>query len=270
MRLTRIGGPTVLVELDGWRLLVDPTFDPAGGHYSFGWGTGSTKTAGPAIGIDELGPVDVALVSHDHHADNLDDTGRAMLPSVGAVVTTASGAARLAQGRPGHAVPADRLHGLEAGESVTLPGVRPGLPTLEITATPCRHGPPLTHPIVGDVIGFAVRRQGEERVAIWITGDTVLFGPLRRVAEELSIDVMLANVGGVRFGVSGPLRYTMRGREAVELVGIAAPRVATFAHYDGWSHFVDGEQGLRDALDASAASVHDRAVWLVDGVAVEV
>ncbi|MFE6964139.1 MBL fold metallo-hydrolase [Agromyces sp. NPDC057679] len=275
MKLTRIGGPTVLVELDGWRLLVDPTFDPAGGRYSFGWGTGSTKTAGPAIGVDELGPIDVALVSHDHHADNLDDAGRAMLPSVGAVVTTASGAGRLAQSGsaravPAPAVPADRLHGLESGESVTLPGPRPGLPTLEITATPCRHGPPLTHPIVGDVIGFAVRRQGEERVAIWITGDTVLFGPLRRVAEELSIDVMLANVGGVRFGVTGPLRYTMRGRDVVELVGIAAPRVATFAHYDGWSHFVDGEQGLRDALDASAASVHDRAVWLVDGVAVEV
>lgn len=282
MKLTRIGGPTVLVELDGWRLLVDPTFDPAGRHYAFGWGTGSTKTAGPAIGVDELGPIDVALVSHDHHADNLDDAGRAMLPSVGAVVTTASGAGRLGAGGSGsgsgsgpgpgseHPVPADRLHGLEAGESVTLPGTRPGLPTLVITATPCRHGPPLTHAIVGDVIGFAVRREGEERVAIWITGDTVLFGPLRRVAEELSIDVILANVGGVRFGVTGPLRYTMRGRDVVELVGLAAPRVATFAHYDGWSHFVDGEQGLRDALDASAATVHDRAVWLEDGVAVEV
>ncbi|SFR70832.1 L-ascorbate metabolism protein UlaG, beta-lactamase superfamily [Agromyces sp. CF514] len=270
MRLTRIGGPTVLVELDGWRLLVDPTFDPAGRHYSFGWGTGSTKTAGPAIGVDDLGPIDVALVSHDHHDDNLDDAGRAMLPSAGAVVTTASGAGRLAQGEPGRRVPADRLHGLVAGQTVTLAAPRPGLPTLVITATPCRHGPPLTHPIVGDVIGFAVRRKGEEQVALWITGDTVLFGPLRRVAEELSIDVMLANVGGVRFGVTGPLRFTMTGRDVVDLVGIAAPRVATFAHYDGWSHFVDGEAGLRDAIDASAASVHDRAVWLVDGVAVEV
>ncbi|MFF2493483.1 MBL fold metallo-hydrolase [Agromyces sp. NPDC058064] len=270
MRLTRIGGPTVLVELDGWRLLVDPTFDPAGRQYSFGWGTGSTKTADPAVGVDELGPIDVALVSHDHHADNLDDAGRAMLPAVGAVVTTASGARRLATGGPGGAVSAERLHGLEAGETVTLPGPRPGLPTLVITATPCRHGPPLTRPIVGDVIGFAVRRQGEELIAIWITGDTVLFAPLRRAAEELPIDVMLANVGGVRFGATGPLRFTMTGRQAVELVGIAAPRVATFAHYDGWSHFVDGEQGLRDALDASAASVHDRAVWLVDGIAVEV
>ena len=26
--LTHIGGPTVLLEVEGWRLLTDPTFDP--------------------------------------------------------------------------------------------------------------------------------------------------------------------------------------------------------------------------------------------------
>jgi len=30
--LTLIGGPTVLIELDGLRMLTDPTFDPPG-HY---------------------------------------------------------------------------------------------------------------------------------------------------------------------------------------------------------------------------------------------
>ena len=35
--------------VDGWRLLTDPTFDPAGGSYKFGWGTGSKKLTGPAI-----------------------------------------------------------------------------------------------------------------------------------------------------------------------------------------------------------------------------
>jgi L-ascorbate metabolism protein UlaG (beta-lactamase superfamily) len=28
IRVTRIGGPTTLVEVGGWRLLTDPTFDP--------------------------------------------------------------------------------------------------------------------------------------------------------------------------------------------------------------------------------------------------
>jgi L-ascorbate metabolism protein UlaG (beta-lactamase superfamily) len=69
--LTHIGGPTALVEFAGWRLLTDPTFDPAGGKYKFGWGTGSTKTTGPAIDPADLGPIDAVLLTHDHHEDNL-------------------------------------------------------------------------------------------------------------------------------------------------------------------------------------------------------
>ena len=46
--LTHSGGPTVLIEVGGWRLLTDPTFDPPGRSYRFGWGTGSLKLTGPA------------------------------------------------------------------------------------------------------------------------------------------------------------------------------------------------------------------------------
>ncbi|MFC9918682.1 MBL fold metallo-hydrolase [Agromyces binzhouensis] len=265
MRLTRIGGPTVLVELDGWRVLVDPTFDAPGRRYDFGWGTSSRKTIGPALGPDEVGPVDLVLVSHDHHADNLDDRGRTFLRSAGRVVTTRSGGRRL--GAESIVGPVD---GLRAGEHVTLAAPRAGLPDLEITATPCRHGPPLSRPIVGEVVGFAVRRAGESRVALWASGDTVLYAGLRRAVGSLDIDVAIVNVGGVRFGLTGPLRYTMDGREAVELIALAAPRVAALAHYDGWSHFRDGEAGLRRAVDGARPEIRDRARWLVDGVAVEV
>ncbi|MFC4117332.1 hypothetical protein [Nonomuraea zeae] len=36
VRFTHIGGPTVLIEFDGWRLLTDPTFAPPGRRYAFG------------------------------------------------------------------------------------------------------------------------------------------------------------------------------------------------------------------------------------------
>src|SRR3954447_18696519 len=71
VRLTHIGGPTVLIEVGGWRLLTDPPFDPAGGSYRFGWGTGSRKLAGPSIPASELGSIDAVLLTHDHHDDNL-------------------------------------------------------------------------------------------------------------------------------------------------------------------------------------------------------
>jgi L-ascorbate metabolism protein UlaG (beta-lactamase superfamily) len=43
VRVTCIGGSTALIEVEGWRILTDPTFDPPAGDINFGWGTGSSK-----------------------------------------------------------------------------------------------------------------------------------------------------------------------------------------------------------------------------------
>ena len=110
------------------------------------------------------------LLTHDHHGDNLDPAGRALLPSAGVVVTTVPGAGRLG----------GAARGLAPWETTTLEA--PGRPTIEITATPCRHGPPLSRPIVGDVIGFALRWDGQQHGVLWISGDTVLYDGVREVA----------------------------------------------------------------------------------------
>lgn len=203
MRITRVGGPTVFIELDGWRILVDPTFDPPGRRYRFALRTSSVKTLGPTVAASELGPFDVILLSHDHHADNLDDAGRALLPGAEHIVTTVSGAGRLAL---------PTVHGLAADDSVVLESA--GREPLRITATPARHGPALSTPIVGDVIGFRIRRRSHLRDDVWVTGDTVLTRRLRRVARHTNVDVAIVNAGGVRFGATGPLEYTMTGADA--------------------------------------------------------
>ncbi len=101
VRLTHIGGPTVLVEVGGRRLLTDPTFDAPGRRYHFGWGATSRKLAGPAIAAADVGPLDAILLTHEHHGDNLDPAGRALLPAAGVVVTTVSGARRIGGGARG-------------------------------------------------------------------------------------------------------------------------------------------------------------------------
>jgi L-ascorbate metabolism protein UlaG (beta-lactamase superfamily) len=211
VRITHIGGPTALIEIGGWRLLTDPTFDAPGRRYDFGWGTSSRKVTGPAIPAAEPPPIDAVLLSHDHHDDNLDDAGRALLPSAGIVVTTVSGARRLGGG----------ARGLAPWEITFLEA--PGRVTLAVTATPCRHGPPLSHPLVGDVIGFSLRWEGADG-ALWISGDTVLYGGVREVAERVRVDTAILHLGGVRFPVTGPLRYTMTAREAIALCRVVRPR----------------------------------------------
>jgi L-ascorbate metabolism protein UlaG (beta-lactamase superfamily) len=256
VRLTHIGGPTVLIEVAGWRLLTDPTFDAPGRKYNFGWGTSSVKLAGPSIPADQLAPIDAVLLSHDHHDDNLDDAGRALLPSAGAIVTTTSGAKRLG----------GDARGLENWASTVLEA--PGRPAIEVTATPCRHGPPLSHPIVGDVIGFALRWDGQEDGVLWISGDTVLYDGVRHVADRLQVDTAILHLGGVQFRVTGPLRYTLTAHEAVELCRLVHPRTVIPIHYEGWKHFREGREAIERELE-KAPDVSQTVRWVPIGEAVE-
>ena len=257
VRLTHIGGPTVLIEVGGWRLLTDPTFDAPGRRYSFGWGAASRKLAGPAIPAGDLGPIDAVLLTHDHHGDNLDDAGRALLPSAGAVVTTVSGAGRLG----------GTARGLAPGQTTVLE--RPGRPAIEVCATPCRHGPPGIPFVIGDVIGFALRWEGQEHGALWISGDTVLYDGVREAAGRLDVDTLLLHLGGVRFGVTGPVRYTMSPAEGVELCRLVRPRTIIPVHYEGWSHFKANRAATERAFASAPEDIRSRVRWLPLGEAVE-
>jgi L-ascorbate metabolism protein UlaG (beta-lactamase superfamily) len=255
--VTHIGGPTVLIEIGGWRILTDPTFDAPGRRYAFGWGTSSRKLAGPAIAASDVGRIDAVLLTHDHHDDNLDAAGRALLPSAGVVVTTASGARRLGGG----------ARGLTDWDTTVLDA--PGRPAIEVTATPCRHGPPLSHPLVGDVIGFALRWDGQEDGVLWISGDTVLYDGVREVADRLQVDTAILHLGGVQFPITGPLRYTMTAHDAVELCRLVRPRTVIPIHYEGWKHFREGRDAIERELAGAPDDVRRSIRWLPIGERVE-
>lgn len=251
VQITYVGGPTALIEVGGLRLLTDPVFDPPGGKYSFGLGTGSQKLAGPALAPAELGRIDAVLLSHDHHADNLDPAGRALLPSAGRVVTTRSGAKRLA----GNAL------GLDPWASTILQA--PDGPEITVTATPARHGPPLSHPLVGDVVGFVLEWEGQGDGAFWISGDTVYYRGVAEVGERFDVGTALVHLGGVRFAISGPARYTMNAREAARVCGEFGLETLLPIHYEGWKHFREGRADAEQAF--AAAGVSDRVRWLPAG-----
>ncbi|GLW11437.1 MBL fold metallo-hydrolase [Microtetraspora sp. NBRC 13810] len=258
VRFTHIGGPTVLIEFGGWRLLTDPTFDPPGRTYSFGWGTSSRKLTGPAVRAADLPQVDAVLLSHVHHGDNLDDAGRALLPAAGTIVTTSSGARSLPW-------PA---RGLRAGQRTRLEA--PGRPPIDITATPCRHGPPLSRPIVGEVTGFSLTWPGQTHGPLWITGDTVYHRALRRAAAAIRPGTVLLHLGGVGFPLTGPLHYTMTARQAVRLCRTITPRTVLPVHYEGWQHFRQGRDGIEHDLLRAPKQIRGLFHWLPAGSAEQV
>ena len=98
--LTYIGGPSILIEYGGLRFLVDPTFDPAGTDYPTPLYT-LYKLKNPSISARDIGSIDAVLLSHDHHFDNLDNSGREFLKKAPRVLTTKLGAERLGNSAEG-------------------------------------------------------------------------------------------------------------------------------------------------------------------------
>jgi L-ascorbate metabolism protein UlaG (beta-lactamase superfamily) len=68
----------------------------------------------------------------------------------------------------------------------------------------------------------------------------------------------------VRFPISGPLRYTLTGEEAVELCRAIQPRTIVPVHYEGWKHFREGREGVERAF-AAAPDLADRVRFVPIG-----
>ncbi len=232
--ITLIGGPTALIEFDGFRLLTDPTFDAPGAyqlpHVKL------EKLTGPAFGVDQLGEIDAVLLSHDQHSDNLDNSGRDFLQRAKRVLTTEAGANRLG----GHA------EGFAPWASTKLQG-RNGH-ALTITATPARHGPAGIEPLSGDVIGFVVASNKSGSRPVYISGDTVWFDGVAEVAKRFKAGVVLPFAGAAQ--TRGPFHLTMDTNDTVETARAFSDAVIVPVHTDGWAHFKQNAKDLRVSFDA--------------------
>jgi L-ascorbate metabolism protein UlaG (beta-lactamase superfamily) len=230
-------------------LLTDPTFSPPG-DYPSGSGSLLTKTAGPALTPDAVGPIDIALLSHDEHADNLDPAGRDFLARAGLVLTTAGGAERLG----------GRSRALGVWEVFTAP--LPGGGALRITGTPALHGPKELADRLADVRGFVVA--GDGLPTVYVSGDNASLDVVREIAERLgSIDVAVLFAGAAQVPRIPNANLTLGGADAAEATRILGSRVAAPLHFNGWAHFTEGADDLRRAF--AAAGLADRLVLLEPG-----
>ncbi|MGX9428886.1 MBL fold metallo-hydrolase [Bradyrhizobium sp. LeoA1S1] len=231
MTLTLIGGPTVLIQIDDIRLLTDPTFDPPGQYQGPHSPVKHLKTAGPALSVEQIGRLDAVLLSHDHHFDNLDNSGRALLPSIGVIYTTKSGAQRLGGSVVG--LRPFETRSLEVGRSTKL----------FVTATPARHGPIGVD--AGDVVGFAlgVNEPGD---LIYITGDTLWFDGTADVARRFSPKVVVLYTGAAE--PRGRFRMTMGSEDALEAAHAFPNSRLVSVHNEGWGHLRESQEQLADVF----------------------
>lgn len=69
LRVTWLGHSTLLVELDGVRILVDPVWGERASPLSF---AGPERFYAPPLALADLPPLDAVVISHDHY-DHLDE-----------------------------------------------------------------------------------------------------------------------------------------------------------------------------------------------------
>jgi len=233
MQVTYIGGSTALLEVDGLRLLTDPTFDPPGTLYTTPVYT-LRKTAGPAVSVAALGHVDIVLLSHDHHFDNLDHAGHAMLSGAAKVITTSAGAARLG----GAAV------GLAPWETIDI--ATPLQRRVRVTGTPARHGP-----VDGDrgpVTGFVLTVHEQPESGIYISGDTVWYEGVAEIAQRFSIKVAVLFMGAARVPEVGPHHLTFTAEEGIVAARTFSQAAIVPLHFEGWAHFSEGRADIEAAF----------------------
>ncbi len=181
LRVTWLGHSTLLIEIDGYRVLTDPVWGPRASPLTW---LGPERWYAPLIELDDLPPLDAVLISHDHY-DHLD------LPTITALrdrdvrfITPLGVGAHLAY----WGVPESRITELDWWDKTAVG-------KLEIVATPARHASGRVLLDKDATLWASYALIGPERRA-WFSGDTGLFPDLKTIGERLGpFDVTLIESG---------------------------------------------------------------------------
>jgi L-ascorbate metabolism protein UlaG (beta-lactamase superfamily) len=139
---------------------------------------------------------------------------------------------------------------------------------IQVTAVPARHGTLGSHILVGETTGFILAWKGQKLGALYISGDTVWFNGLREIGERFKVGTAIVHIGGVRFPIMGPIRFTLNAREAVQIAHALNPQTVIPIHYEGWKHFKESGNDAGKVFEES--DIKEKIRWLPLGKPAEV
>jgi L-ascorbate metabolism protein UlaG (beta-lactamase superfamily) len=245
-RLTFFGHSTVLVELDGVRVLTDPLF----GHM----GAGAIRRHVPTVPLDTLGELSAVFISHGHW-DHLDIASLRALPGRPEVIVP------VGLGRIVGKAAAGLIHELRAGDRLQVGGL-----TLE--AVYAQHGGRRSLFTASEALGVLITGS----TSVYFAGDTDFFPGMRQLAGR--VDVALLPVGGwgPRLG-----RGHMNPLRAAEAVVRICPAIAMPIHWGtlyplglrrvAGRQFEGPGEAFREAVAARAPEVDVRVLQPGESIA---
>jgi len=183
LRVTWLGHSTMLIEIDGVRVLTDPVWGPRASPSTL---VGPKRFQPVPVSLREMPPVDVVAISHDHY-DHLDyPTLRALAKSSMPFVVSLGLGAHLEY----WGVHADRITELDWWESYTVPNSG-----VVLTAAPSQHfsGRGLKDRNATLWSSFSIRSSNH---SVFFSGDTGLTTEYGSIREKLGpFDVVMLEVG---------------------------------------------------------------------------
>jgi L-ascorbate metabolism protein UlaG (beta-lactamase superfamily) len=127
LRLTWFGHSASLIEIDGYKVLIDPIWEPRASPFSF---MGPKRFFAPTVPLEALPQLDVVLISHDHY----DHLGAQTMKALAKLQPNAQWVTSLGVGKrlQGFGIAAARISELDWTDSVEAGG-------LKFTAWPGKH-----------------------------------------------------------------------------------------------------------------------------------
>jgi L-ascorbate metabolism protein UlaG (beta-lactamase superfamily) len=184
LRVTWLGHSTVLIEIDGYRVLTDPVWGPRASPSRL---IGPKRFQPVPVALRALPPIDLVVVSHDHY-DHLDYPTIRELAKLGVPFVTSLGVGAHLEA---WGVAAQRIVELDWWETHTLEGT-----DLSVTAAPSQHfsGRSL-HDRNATLWSSMIIRSS--RHAIFFSGDTGLTTEHATIRERIGpFDLIMLEVGG--------------------------------------------------------------------------
>ena len=204
VNVTYVGHATVLVEMDGVRILTDPVMRKRLWHLKRQEHISTSEV--------DLRTVDAVLLSHMHF-DHMDYPSIRMIPNWVPVITPLGGARYLNK-----KVPHDVIE-MREGDTITIG-------SLKIQAAPSLHKSGFCWPFwfSSTVLSYLVHGSR----TVYFVGDTALFKRMKDVGKSCDIDLALLPVWGYGPYIRGD---HLSPADAASALSLLSPRIAVPIHW---------------------------------------